>query len=131
MCSEFIGVDYERVAIHVGDTAASPLNTGGFASRTVIAAAGALQAASERFRDKMLRIAAWVMQVRDPSELEVTGDVVRLRDDHARTLPVKTIFVKAILGEGLPPGEPPGLDETVTLTRLTLPTRSALRPRSC
>jgi carbon-monoxide dehydrogenase large subunit len=35
MCSEFIGVDYERVAVHVGDTAASPLNTGGFASRTV------------------------------------------------------------------------------------------------
>ena len=112
ICSEFIGVDLDRVTVHVGDTASSPLNTGGFASRTVIAAAGALQAASGRFRDKMLRIAAWMMGFDDPSALEVSGDQVRCRDDPGRAVPVKAIFARAIIGEGLPPGESPGLDET-------------------
>ena len=33
MCAEFFGLDYAAVTVHAGDTAASPLNTGAFASR--------------------------------------------------------------------------------------------------
>jgi aerobic carbon-monoxide dehydrogenase large subunit len=112
MCSEFTGIDYDRIAVHVGDTATSPLNTGGFASRTVIAAAGALQAASERFRGKMLRIAAWMLEIGDPPALEVVGDSVRCRDNTGLQVLVKEVFARAIIGEDLPPGETPGLEET-------------------
>jgi carbon-monoxide dehydrogenase large subunit len=39
LCSEALGIDYEHICVHSGDTATSPLNTGAFASRTLIAVA--------------------------------------------------------------------------------------------
>ena len=112
MCAEFFGLDYAAVTVHAGDTAASPLNTGAFASRTVIAAAGALTDACRRLRDKTLRIAAYALEIDDPTQLEVTGDAVRHLRDPALSLSLSAVFSRAILGQGLPPGELPGLDET-------------------
>jgi aerobic carbon-monoxide dehydrogenase large subunit len=42
--AEVIGMDVKAVRVHAGDTGASPLNTCGVASRTLIAAAGRSQA---------------------------------------------------------------------------------------
>src|SRR5258708_7190251 len=70
MCAEFFGCDYDRVRVHTGDTASSPLNTGSFASRTVIAAAGALLDACVRLREKTLRIAAHMLGVADSQDLD-------------------------------------------------------------
>ena len=81
MCAEFFGCDYDRVPVHAGDTAASPLNTGSFASRTVIAAAGALLDACARLRAKTLRIAAHMLGVGNPQELDIIGQAVQHRDD--------------------------------------------------
>jgi carbon-monoxide dehydrogenase large subunit len=58
---EVVGIAYDAVKVHAGDTASSPLNTGAFASRTMIAAAGALKEAGEALRDKTLRIAAGIL----------------------------------------------------------------------
>jgi aerobic carbon-monoxide dehydrogenase large subunit len=112
MCAEFFGCDYDHVRVHTGDTSASPLNTGAFASRTVIAAAGALLDACARLRDKTLRIAAHMLEVGDPGELDIVGQAVQHRDDLTLMLPLASVFDRAILGQGLPDGERPGLDET-------------------
>jgi aerobic carbon-monoxide dehydrogenase large subunit len=112
MCSEFFGCEYDRVTVHAGDTATSPLNTGAFASRTVIAAAGALLDACARLREKTLRIAAYMLEVGEPEELDIVGQAVQHRDDLTLMLPLSSVFDAAILGQGLPPGERPGLDET-------------------
>lgn len=112
ICADCLGIPYEKVTVHAGDTAASPLNTGGFASRTIIAAAGALTQAATRLQEKILRIAAAALDVPDPDSLEVAGDVVRVRGDHATSITVTDICRRAILGELLPPGQPPGLEET-------------------
>lgn len=112
MCSEFFGIDYEVVTVHAGDTGAAPLNTGAFASRTVIAAAGAILEACTRLREKAVRIAAWMLDDPDPRQLEVHGRVVRHRSIPTITIPLSDVFSRAILGQGLPPGEEPGLDET-------------------
>jgi carbon-monoxide dehydrogenase large subunit len=112
MCANFIGIDYGSVSVHAGDTGRSPLNTGAFASRTVIAAAGALAEASERFKAKALRIGAFVLGVEDSSRLEIVGDAVVDSGDPALGADLSTVFTRAILGQGLPPGEAPGLDET-------------------
>lgn len=112
MCAEFFGCDYDRVRVHTGDTGSSPLNTGSFASRTVIAAAGALVDACARLRGKTLRIAAHALGVADPGQLDIVGQVVQHRDDLTLMLPLSSVFERAILGQGLPDGELPGLDET-------------------
>ena len=112
MCAEFFGCDYDRVRVHAGDTATSPLNTGSFASRTVIAAAGALLDACARLREKTLRIAAHMLKVDDSHDLDIVGQVVQHRDDLTLMVPLSSVFERAILGQGLPEGELPGLDET-------------------
>jgi len=112
MCAEFFGCDYDAVTVHAGDTATSPLNTGSFASRTVIAAAGALLDTCARLRAKTLRIAAHVLGVADPGQLDITGRAVQHRDDPTLMVPLSSVFQRAILGQGLPEGESPGLDET-------------------
>lgn len=112
MVAEFFGLDYDAVHVHAGDTGATPLNTGAFASRTVIASVGAVREAATKLRDKTLRIAAWCLSLPDPAQLEVDGATVRHREDHGTSVPLRHIFDLAILGQGLPPGEIPGLDET-------------------
>ena len=112
MCSDFFGIDYESVWVHAGDTSAAPLNTGAFASRTVIAGAGALLEACTRLREKTLRIAAWMLDGCDPAAIDVDGQVVRHRHEPAVAISLSEVFSRAILGQGLPPGEAPGLDET-------------------
>ncbi len=112
MAAEFFGIPYDAVSVHAGDTGASPLNTGSFASRTVIAAAGALLEASTRLRERTLQLGAWVLEVEDPDELDIVGQVVRHRRDPSLEVPLQRLFTLAILGSGLPPGVSPGLEET-------------------
>lgn len=107
-----LGIGYRSVRVHAGDTATSPLNTGAFASRTMIAAAGALREASLGFREKALRIAAFRLEVDDPAELDVVDDAVVHRDDPTLRLALFEVFSIAITGQGLPPGEEPGLEVT-------------------
>jgi carbon-monoxide dehydrogenase large subunit len=112
MISEVIGIDYDLITLHHGDTGNSPLNTGAFASRTVIAAAGAIVEAGDALLAKALRIGAHILEVDDPARVELVGSVVRRRDDHEVTVPLRTVFTRAILGQGLPDGDSPGLDVT-------------------
>jgi carbon-monoxide dehydrogenase large subunit len=112
MCSEFFGLPYDAVTVHPGDTAMSPLNTGAFASRTVIAAAGALAEACAHLRAKTVRIAAFALEIDDLNTLTVVGNEVRHRDDPTLALPLSAVFTRAILGQGIPPGESPGLEQT-------------------
>jgi carbon-monoxide dehydrogenase large subunit len=109
--SDVFGIDYDAVRVHAGDTAASPLNTGAFASRTMIAAAGALKAAAEALAEKTLRLAAWRLES-DAAQLEIVGSVVRRRDDAAVQVSLAEVFTNAITGQGIAPGDEPGLEST-------------------
>ena len=109
--ADVFGTDYEVVRVHAGDTGASPLNTGGFASRTMIAAAGALRDAAEALAAKTLRLAAGQLQA-DAAQLEIAGRVVRHRDDPARAVTLAQVFTSAITGQGIPADEEPGLEAT-------------------
>jgi len=111
ICAHVIGVDYESIHVHAGDTAASPLNTGAFASRTLIAGAGAVKKAGEGFRHKMLLIAAMAIQCR-PEDLTVSGAFVHRIGDRGNGISVADVFKRAITGQGIPDGIDPGLEET-------------------
>jgi carbon-monoxide dehydrogenase large subunit len=112
VCSEVLGIAFEAITVHAGDTSSSPLNTGAFASRTMIAAAGAIEKAAREFRGKVLRIAAAMLDVADPEELEITGRTVHHRGDASKEVPLADVHMVAITGQGLPEGEEPGLDVT-------------------
>jgi carbon-monoxide dehydrogenase large subunit len=109
--SDVFGIDYAAVKVHAGDTGASPLNTGAFASRTMIAAAGAIKEAAEELAAKTLRLAAARLGA-DAAVLEIAGPVVRHRDDEGVQVPLAEVFTTAITGQGIPPGEDPGLEAT-------------------
>ncbi|WP_106475894.1 xanthine dehydrogenase family protein molybdopterin-binding subunit [Phytohalomonas tamaricis] len=111
ICAEVLGVDFDAVRVHSGDTASSPLNTGAFASRTLIAAAGALREAALPFRDKTLRLGAWALGIA-PEEAVIEGYEVRHRDDADKRVPLSDVFSRAILGQGIPHDETPGLETT-------------------
>ncbi len=112
IAAEVIGIDYDAVRVHAGDTGASPLNTGAFASRTLIAGAGAIKQAGEELRDKILRIAAFILEADDPGDLMILGGAVVQRDDSGVSVPLGEVHDRAILNQGMPPGEQPGLEST-------------------
>jgi carbon-monoxide dehydrogenase large subunit len=109
MAAEVTGFHYEAIRVHAGDTATSPLNTGAFASRTVIAASGAIRDAGLAFAEKTRALAAHVLK-RDAEELEIAGKAVRCRFDPRIAVPLAELFNRAILGQGLPEGMAPGLE---------------------
>ena len=109
---EVHGLAFDAVRVHAGDTASSPLNTGAFASRTMIAAAGALAAAATELREKTLRIAAHALELDDASGLEISGEEVVHRDDPGVRIPLRDVHTRAINGQGLPDGCEPGLEAT-------------------
>lgn len=111
VCAEVLNLDVECFRVHTGDTAASPLNTGAFASRTMIAAAGAIELAAERFRTKALRIAAFMLGT-DDNDLEFMESEIRSTLDPDLAVTLERVFTVAIVGQGLPDGEEPGLEAT-------------------
>lgn len=108
--AEVTGMDYERIRVHSGDTASSPLNTGAFASRTMIAAGGALKEAGEAFAAKTRRLAAHVLEC-GVNEVCIEGRVARLIDGSAE-VELADVFRRAITGQGIPHDEDPGLETT-------------------
>jgi carbon-monoxide dehydrogenase large subunit len=108
--SEVTGVSFDAINVHAGDTHASPLNTGGFASRTLIAAAGALKHAGDELRAKILRIGAFALGADGAGEVKISGEVVCLRDDPSVSIPLGDVHTRAIINQGMPPGESPGLE---------------------
>jgi carbon-monoxide dehydrogenase large subunit len=111
ICAEVHGVDFDAIRVHAGDTRATPLNTGAFASRTLIAGAGAVREAAAKLRDKTLRIAAFRLET-EADDLEIAGDAVVSKTDPDTRVSLSDLHLSAIVGQGLPEGEEPGLEST-------------------
>lgn len=109
ICAEVLGMPFELIRVHAGDTAASPLNTGAFASRTLIAATGAIKQAGEAFLHKTLQIAGVALDA-DPADLVLAGDRIMRRDETGPEVSVREVFKRAITGQGIPQGLEAGLE---------------------
>jgi carbon-monoxide dehydrogenase large subunit len=106
-----IGLDASRVRVFAGDTQGTPVNTGSFASRTLIAGSGAIQRAGREIRDKALRVAAFMLEV-PVDGLELVDSVIRVVDDPQVSVSFEDVAVNAFYGHRLPEGEAPGLEAT-------------------
>jgi carbon-monoxide dehydrogenase large subunit len=111
ICAEVHGIDFDAIRVHAGDTRATPLNTGAFASRTLIAGSGAVREAAAALREKTLRIAAFRLET-EMEDLEIAGDAVVAKSDPGTRTSLAELHMAAIVGQGVPEGEEPGLETT-------------------
>jgi len=110
LVSEFLGVPYDDISVHQGDTNETPyaFGTGGSRSGPILGAA--IQGAAQRLRQKVTEIAAHMLEAA-PDDIDVADGVASVRGTPTRSRTVAEIAHAAYLEPGsLPPGLEPGLE---------------------
>jgi carbon-monoxide dehydrogenase large subunit len=105
-----LGCPIEDVVVIQGDTATSPVGPGTGGSRTAVVAGGAAQTASSELREKLVRIAAHLLEA-NPDDLEIDDGVVSVRGTPQAALPFAQLAMTAHMApDMLPDGMAPGLE---------------------
>ncbi|MGH7032658.1 MAG: xanthine dehydrogenase family protein molybdopterin-binding subunit, partial [Stellaceae bacterium] len=110
LVEDALGVRAEDVTVIAGDTAASPLGQGAFASRQAVTAGNAIYLAAQEVRAKALRAAAEMLEAA-PEDLEVKDGFVQVKGaaGHGRSLAQIARALGGLPGMALPGGVAPGL----------------------
>ncbi len=112
IAAEALGVPYDDVEVRLGDTAAGGFGFGAFSSRQGVIGGGAVLRASEAVREKVLRIAAHLLEAA-PGDLTINAGEVHAVDAPTRSGWMSTVARVAYLeSQRLPDGEEPGLEAT-------------------
>jgi aerobic carbon-monoxide dehydrogenase large subunit len=107
-----LGVPLDTVRVVLGDTDATPFGLGAFASRQAVIGGGAALRAAAAVRDKVLAIAAHILEVA-AADLDTADGQVFVRGVPGRTLTMAEVARIAHLEtQRLPPEVDPGLDAT-------------------
>jgi carbon-monoxide dehydrogenase large subunit len=107
-----LSVPIESIRVHAGDTAAAPYGMGTRGSRGGVVSAGAALGAARILKEKLLRIAAHVLEA-PREDLVLAAGRVHVRGAPAAGLSVAQLAQKAYLAPTeLPPGVEPGLEAT-------------------
>ena len=112
VAADELGLPLAAIRIIEGDTNAVPYGMGTWGSRSAVTGGGAISKASEKLRNKMLRIASRMTEVPD-DDLELAAGMIRRKADATPLLPIKEFAYRVLVQAGsLPPDEEPGLDAT-------------------
>jgi carbon-monoxide dehydrogenase large subunit len=108
-----LGVDLAAVTVVQGDTDRCPYGSGSFASRTIVVSGGALILAARRVREKILTIAAHMLEAA-PADLTIDRGEIGVRGVPGRRVAVTDVARLAYRPASgtLPPGVDPGLEAT-------------------
>ena len=107
-----LAVPIEQVRVLAGDTAAAPYGMGTRGSRGGVVSAGAALGAARILKEKLLRIAAHLLET-PVDDLELADGRVRVRGAPESGFAVAQLAQKAYLAPmELPPGMEPGLEAT-------------------
>ena len=107
-----LAVPIETVRVRSGDTAAAPYGMGTRGARGGVVSAGAALGAARIVKQKILRIAAHLLEA-PVEDLEMTEGRVQVRGAPAAGLSIAQLAQKAYLAPTeLPPGVEPGLEAT-------------------
>lgn len=108
-----LGVPLDDVAVIEGDTDLCPYGFGTWASRSTVAAGGACVLAARKVREKMVSIAAHLLQC-PPEEIEIGAGRFGVKGAPNRGLTFEAIADTAVRNASqLPHGMEPGLEATV------------------
>ncbi|MDG2113978.1 MAG: xanthine dehydrogenase family protein molybdopterin-binding subunit [Actinomycetota bacterium] len=107
-----LGVPFDDVTVEMGDTDRIQFGLGAFASRQGVIGSGAATVASRAVKEKLLRIAAHLMEA-DTEWLSVDDGLIHTEDAPAVGVTVAEVCRVAYMEpHRLPPGEEPGLEAT-------------------
>jgi carbon-monoxide dehydrogenase large subunit len=112
--SDVLGVGFEKINLAQPDSATSPFGLGTFASRGAAVLGTACRQAAERLREKVVAIAAHVLEA-SPGDLETGNDRV-----HVKGLPDSGLYLENLAAYAayrthqLPPGFEPTLESVAT-----------------
>jgi aerobic carbon-monoxide dehydrogenase large subunit len=110
LVSEHLGVSFDSVTVHQGDTTATPyaFGTGGSRSGPILGAA--IQLAAQDLHGKLVQIAAHQLEAA-PDDIEITDGVAHVRGTPVRARTLREIARSAYFElASLPPGMEPGLE---------------------
>jgi aerobic carbon-monoxide dehydrogenase large subunit len=107
-----LAVPIEKVRVQSGDTAAAPYGMGTRGSRGGVVSAGAALGAARILKQKLLRIAAHLLEA-PLDDLELVDGSIRVRGAPTSCITVAQLAQKAYVAPmELPPGMEPGLEAT-------------------
>jgi len=113
LAAQTLGVAPEDVHVTAGDTGASPLGHGAYASRQAVVAGNAVHLAARAVAEKARQAAAAMLEVA-PDDLELSGGAVRVKGaDLKCTLGQIANALSGVAGFSLPAGITPGLAAAV------------------
>jgi carbon-monoxide dehydrogenase large subunit len=121
LVSEFLGVAFDVVSVHQGDTNETPyaFGTGGSRSGPILGAA--VQGAAQELRAKVVDIAAHLLEA-SPDDVELVEGVASVRGTPTRSRTLAQIARVAYLDvASLPPGLEPGLETLHRYTKSGVP----------
>ena len=112
--SDVLGVGFEKIMLAPADTANAPFGLGTYASRAAAVLGTACRTAAERLREKIVAIAAHVLEA-DAGDLETGGDRVFVRGMGDSGLYLENLAsFAAYRTHQLPPGFEPTLESVAT-----------------
>jgi carbon-monoxide dehydrogenase large subunit len=108
--AEYLGVHPDDVEVYFGDTAISPVGATTGGSRNAVFGAGAARQAALEMRERVVRIAAGMLEA-SPDDLELSDGVVSVRGTpSARKTLAEVAQLAYMRPRELPDGVPPGLE---------------------
>jgi carbon-monoxide dehydrogenase large subunit len=113
IAADALDAPIEQIRIVAGDTAATPLGLGAFASRQLAVGGPAVHTAATEVRNKAVAAAAAILDC-SAQDIVIESGIFRPRRDDARTLTYGQIAaaLAAPPGFALPKGSTPGLEAT-------------------
>ena len=110
MVADGIGADYDKIVVRHGDTGAQPVGVGTFGSRSLAIGGSAIMRASDKVRDKAVKIAAHILEAA-PGDIEFAEGQYRVKGVPSRSLNLSDIAARAY-SDRLPDDIDTGLEGT-------------------
>jgi carbon-monoxide dehydrogenase large subunit len=98
ICADQLGVAFDNVRVHVGDTKGIEFGWGTIASRSAVVAGTAIATASEEVRRQALDVAALMLET-SPEDLELSEGIVSVRGADDRRVSLATVARRAEPGQ--------------------------------
>jgi carbon-monoxide dehydrogenase large subunit len=109
LVADGIGCDIKDVTFIQGDTAMTPYGWGTWGSRSAVAGGGAVIKAAEKVREKLLRVAANLLEV-NQNDLELAGGKLSVKGVPSKSLTLREVAQAAVYTADVPADDEPGLE---------------------